>query len=143
MFDQNRDHLRQAYADAWQKAKTNQAVTTLEQQLINVISEHPEYHKILENQAHSTAEFPPELGQSNPFLHMGLHLAIREQVATNRPSGIADLYQKLLQQYQSVNNTEHQIMEILAEILWQAQKHNQAPDEQAYLQGVRDLLKLT
>jgi hypothetical protein len=24
----------------------------------------------------------------NPFLHMGLHLALREQIATDRPAGI-------------------------------------------------------
>ncbi|WP_204318325.1 DUF1841 family protein [Serratia marcescens] len=41
-----------------------------------------------------------ELGETNPFLHMGLHLAVREQVATDRPQGIRTVYTKLIEKYQ-------------------------------------------
>lgn len=75
----------------------------------------------------------PELGQTNPFLHMGLHLAIRDQVSTDRPSGIAGIYQQLLNKYADNLAVEHLLMESLAECLWQAQRNQSMIDETSYL----------
>lgn len=81
----------------------------------------------------------PEMGQSNPYLHMGLHLAIRDQVSTDRPAGIIKVYQQLLQRYGDEQTVEHLMMEHLVECLWQAQRNHCMPDEQKYLE---DLAKL-
>lgn len=130
MFGNNRNELRKAYADAWNKFQQGQALTPLEQQIAEVIKEHPEYHKSLQN---IEKEFLPEAGQTNPFLHMGMHLGLREQLATNRPMGIRDIYQQLTQKHQSSHEAEHDMMECLAEAMWQAQRQNTMPDEGAYL----------
>lgn len=133
-YDQQREQLRKFYCDTWEKhLEQKQTLTDLEQQVTAVIKEHPEYHGLLENKEVSVnAEYLPEMGETNPFLHMGMHLGIREQVTTNRPTGIAELYQRLVAQ-KGVHDTEHEMMECLSEAMWQAQQNNIAPDENSYL----------
>lgn len=133
MFTNERDKMRQLYADVWHKARTNQPLDALEQQIAQVIEQHPEYHKMLENRQHIQNEYLPEMGETNPFLHMGMHLGLREQVATDRPTGIAQAHRLLTLKHGNVLEAEHEMMECLAEALWNSQKYQQAPDEQAYL----------
>ena len=92
---QSRDQLRETYRAAWRRFKQQHTLSPLDKQVVAVISEHPEYHVIVESAAADLANYSPRSGQLNPWLHMGLHLAIREQVATNRPHGIADVHAKL------------------------------------------------
>ena len=80
------------------------------------------------------SDFDPDGGAPNPFLHMGLHLAIREQIATNRPQGIQKAYRDLNERNGAPHETEHNIMECLAQALWESQRCGQAPDETAYLE---------
>ena len=138
IFGQNRDELRQMYVDAWQKSGNAEVLSPLEAQIAAVVQEHPEYQPMLD-QAALDADFQPEGGQTNPFLHMGLHLAIREQVATNRPAGIAAIHQHLSQKTGDSHTAEHQMIDCLAESLWEAQSANQPPDEQKYLERLQRL----
>jgi hypothetical protein len=136
---QNRDQMRRMYLEAWRKFNARAPLEPLEGQLAAVIAEHPEYVTWLEaGEAALGTEFTPEGGQQNPFLHMGLHLAIREQVATNRPTGIAEVHQKLSARL-GVHDAEHAMLEPLAETLWEAQRQGRMPDEQAYLERLRKL----
>ncbi len=139
-----RDQLRQLYCDSWQKhLEQKEKLSDLEQQIVAVIKEHPEYQPLLENKdASIQAEFLPEMGDSNPFLHMGMHLGIRDQVSTNLPAGIAELYQALVA-LKGIHDTEHQMMECLAEMIWQAQQNQVAPDEAAYMQCLKKLTENT
>ena len=84
-------------------------------------------------------DFLPELGESNPFMHMGMHIAIREQLTTDRPAGISTAYKKLLLRLQDIHEVEHQIMECLGRSLWESQQNNTAPDESQYLRCVQKL----
>ena len=137
---QNRDQMRRMYLEAWRKFSARAPLEPLEAQLAAVIAEHPEYVAWLESGDQAlSAEFTPEGGRENPFLHMGLHLAIREQVATNRPAGIADIHQKLSQRLAGAHAAEHAMLELLAETLWDAQRQGRVPDEQAYLERLRKL----
>ncbi|MDF2691592.1 MAG: hypothetical protein K0S29_1447, partial [Gammaproteobacteria bacterium] len=133
LFSDNREQLRNFYIQTWKKAREGLALDSLEQQIAKVISEHPEYHAYLQQEKSLEAEFLPELGQNNPFLHMGLHLAIREQVATDRPAGIQNIYQQLLITKKDALEVEHLMMDHLVEAIWQAQRSQSMPDEQAYL----------
>jgi hypothetical protein len=138
IFGQDRQELRQMYADAWQKSNRSEILSPLEAQIAAVVQEHPEYQSILEKDA-LDSDFQPEGGQTNPFLHMGLHLAIREQVATNRPPGIATVHGTLSKDSGDPHNSEHRMIDCLAETLWEAQSANTAPDEQKYLERLRRL----
>lgn len=137
---QNRDQLRRMYLESWRKFSQRAPLEPLEAQVAAVIAEHPEYVRWLESGDDAlTAEFTPEGGRQNPFLHMGLHLAIREQVATNRPAGITDIHSTLAGRMGDAHAAEHAMLEPLAEALWEAQRSGRAPDEQAYLDKLRAL----
>jgi hypothetical protein len=137
---QNREQLRQMYLDAWRKYVARRPLEPLEAQLAAVIAEHPEYVPLLESGDQALgAEYTPEGGRGNPFLHMGLHLAIREQVATNRPAGIAQVHQALSRRLGDPHAAEHAMLEPLAQALWESQRSGRMPDEQAYLERLRQL----
>ncbi len=138
IFGQDRNELRQMYIESWRKAQTGAALSPLEAQLAKVIEDHPEYQPLMTD-ATLDASFTPDSGQTNPFLHMGLHLAIREQVATDRPPGIAAIFNALLVRTGDTHDAEHQALECLAETLWEAQRANAMPDEAAYLERLRRL----
>ena len=137
---QSRDELRRMYLEAWRKFSAKQPLEPLEAQLAAVIAEHPEYVPFLESGDTALgADFTPEGGQSNPFLHLGLHLAIREQVATDRPKGIAAIHQKLAARLGDAHAAEHVMLEPLAETIWEAQRGGILPDEQRYLERLKTL----
>ena len=141
IFDgMSRDQLRELYRDAWRKFRAQQALSPLEKQIVAVISEHPEYRVIVESAAADLANYSPRSGQLNPWLHMGLHLAIREQVATNRPAGIAEVHAKLAARAGGAHEAEHRMLETLAETMWEAQRSGRPPDENVYLEKLRTLL---
>ena len=141
LYGSDRDDLRRAYVEAWSKSRAGHTLEPLEHLLVEVVAEHPEYHAALESPDALTREFPPEAGRTNPFLHMGLHVAIREQLATDRPPGVRKLYTKLLPRFADAHRLEHALMECLAETLWDAQRAGGVPDETAYLSRVRRLAK--
>ncbi len=138
IFGQDRTELRKMYVDAWQKHCDGVLMSPLETQIADVIALHPEYHH--EMAAETLAqEYTPERGKTNPFLHMGLHLGIREQVATNRPPGIATVFKALSTRLGDPHIAEHQMIDCLAETLWEAQSQDSAPDEHQYLERLRRL----
>lgn len=137
---QSREQMRRMYLEAWRKFSEKQPLEPLEAQIAAVIAEHPEYLGWIEaGDAALAAEFTPEKGQQNPFLHMGLHLAIREQVATDRPAGIREIHRALTTRFGDAHTAEHTMLDALAETLWDAQRTNRLPDEQAYLERLRKL----
>ena len=140
-FDnQSRDELRRAYVDAWRKHREGLPMEPLEAQIADVVSLHPEYHAELEHSESTLSrDYSPEHGQSNPFLHMGLHLAVRDQIATDRPSGIRAAFEQIARKRGEQHDAEHAMIECLAQALWEAQRAGRPPDEQAYLERVRRL----
>ena len=138
IFGQDRTELRRMYADAWRKHRAQQPLSPLEAQIAAVIEWHPEYEGDVTCD-NLDKDYSPEGGRTNPFLHMGLHLGIREQVATNRPPGIAAVHATLLRQTGDGHAAEHRMIEALAETLWEAQSAGTPPDEEKYLQRLRKL----
>jgi hypothetical protein len=134
-----RDELRRRYVNAWRRHREGLPLEPLDAQIADLIALHPEYHALLESPEGAAHDFTVEQGRSNPFLHMGLHLAIREQVATRRPPGIELVHQQLSRALGDVHAAEHRMIEVLAETLWEAQRAGHAPDEQRYLERLRHL----
>jgi Domain of unknown function (DUF1841) len=142
LFDgYSRDQLRLAYAQAWAKHLARAPLTPLETQIADVIDAHPEYQRIVAD-ADTAVGFEPSAGQAaeNPFLHLGLHLAVREQLSVDRPPGIRDLERDLQARYGDAHRAEHTLMEALAEELWTAQRDGRTPDERQYLALARNRL---
>lgn len=132
---------RQFFSQSFEKYQKNLPMTDLEKQIVAVILEHPEYHALFtQPSSNLTQSYFPELGETNPFLHLGLHLGIREQIATDRPQGIRSIFNQLIEKYADKSMVEHLMMERLAECLWAAQRENQAPNEINYLNSCLLLL---
>ncbi|MGH8494540.1 MAG: DUF1841 family protein [Gammaproteobacteria bacterium] len=142
LFSQDRSSLRSYFLDVWAKRRARTPLEPLESLVAGVIEDHPEYHALLERgEAQLDREFPPEGGMENPFLHMAMHIAIREQVATDRPPGVRKVHSTLSGRAGSPVEAEHRMIECLAESLWTAQRAGTLPDEQAYLDCVSRLVR--
>ena len=140
LFGQNRDELRRFYVQAWRKHNEGLPIEPLEAMVIDIIAQHPEYHTLLGDEEQALGhDFSPEQGQTNPFLHMGMHIAIREQLSTQRPAGINAAYEALLKRLGDPHEAEHRMMECLGEAMWLAQRNNTPPDELTYLDCLKRL----
>ncbi|HEY1774297.1 MAG TPA: DUF1841 family protein [Gammaproteobacteria bacterium] len=136
---ESRSDTRQTFFDVWAKMQEDRPLTALESMIADVIRMHPEYHALLAKGIEVLdRDWLPEGGETNPFLHMGMHIAIREQLSIDRPPGIKAVYETLLQKTQDPMQAEHLMLECLGETLWRAQRDNRMPDEQLYLRLVRE-----
>jgi hypothetical protein len=136
---QGRDALRATWREAWRRHRQGLPLEPLQAQIADVLLLHPEYQDFIASEPAVLAEFRPEGGRENPFLHLSLHLALREQLGTNRPAGIRTLHAALTRRCGSQHEAEHRMIEVLATTLWEAQRAAHAPDEQQYLEGLRQL----
>lgn len=143
MFGRDRQSIRQFFLHCRQKQLQGERLESLEHLVAEVIAQHPEYHAVLDRgEAGIEEEFNAESGQTNPFLHMGMHISLSEQLAADHPKGVRTLYQQLLLQWKGdVHGAEHQMMECLGLSLWEAQRQQRLPDEIAYLECLKKLLK--
>jgi hypothetical protein len=130
-----REQLRQSYAEAWCKQLARLPLTPLESMIADVIAVHPEYQALVAD-AKAARSFEPgaDPGAENPFLHMGLHMAVREQASIDRPPGIRELRRTLETRLGNPHRAEHALMEALAETLMEAQRSGHPPDEMHYLE---------
>lgn len=133
--------MRRTFTEAWRKYRQQQPLQQLERLVAEVVRDHPEYHLLIEDPERALSQdFLPDAGQTNPFLHMGMHISLQEQLGADRPSGITRLYQQLREKTGDTHVTEHLLMECLGRVLWEAQQNGRMPDEQAYLECARALL---
>lgn len=140
LFGQNRDELRRFYLEAWRKYRQGEPLQPLEAMIAEVVALHPEYHPLLENEENAIGqEFSAESGQSNPFMHMGMHIGLREQITTDRPAGIKTVHAALVKKIGDLHETEHLMMECLGQAMWEAQRSGMPPNEDNYLECLRKL----
>lgn len=139
--NERRDEMRAFFVEAWRRRCEDLPAEPLQVLVADVIELHPEYHAMFENpDAALDRDWTPEQGENNPFLHLGLHIAIREGAAADRPAGIRTLRERLIAQAGDEHAAEHAMLECLAETLWEAQRAGLPPDERAYLERVRRVL---
>lgn len=134
MYTDNREAYRDVFFAVWQKHLKQLPLEPMEKQLIEVILLHPEYRTVLEDPAtFQRQEFTPE---ENPFIHLSLHMTVREQIQLDRPIGVKQIYQTWCEQ-QTAHDAEHKMMMCLAQLLWKAQETGQPPDEKDYLTALQ------
>ena len=131
-----RDDLRKIFFESWRKYKNTFPLEPLEAKIIDIILLHPEYHALLDNPDHFQQY---DFDEGNPFLHLSLHLALHEQITTNRPKGIKAIYSTLYKKFNDKQKAEHAMMDCLAQILWNAQETGGMPDENTYLMHLKKL----
>ena len=131
MFDPSRDQVRDMFFGAWQKYRAGQPLAGVESLALDVILQHPEYHGVLS----LPGKFRDRdyTDETNPFLHMSLHVALEEQLSIDQPPGIVRLFNELLSRQGEKHEALHQALECLAETMWRAQRDQAPPDAGAYL----------
>jgi hypothetical protein len=138
VFNPSRDQVRQFFFETWRKYRSSEPLTPLERLAVQVATAHAEYHPVLDAPEKTMAqEYFPEMGETNPFLHMSLHLSILEQLSIDQPPGILAAYQALLNKHGDEHPAQHDLMDCLAETIWQAQRDRAAPDGAKYLERLQ------
>lgn len=134
MFDPSRDQVRQFFFGVWRKYRNQQPLEGAETLALPIILQHPEYHAVLDQPEHFLERgYSPEQGETNPFLHMSMHLALAEQASIDQPPGIRVRLEKLSARLGDRMEAEHAAMDCLAEMIWQAQRYGSPYDPALYL----------
>jgi Domain of unknown function (DUF1841) len=136
MFQPSRDEVRQFFCDTWRKQRAGEILTPMESIAADWITEHPEYQPMLADPERAQDDYGPERGETNPFLHLSMHLAITEQLSIDQPPGIRAAHERLIGRLGSSHEAQHAIMECLGQILWESQRNGTPPDTDAYLAAV-------
>jgi len=135
----NRDQMRRVFLDVRDKLDQGLPLEPMEALIADVLQLHPEYDELLSDPEQALgADFDADSGHSNPFLHLAMHLSLREQAQVDRPAGIRDIHSRLCRRL-GVHDAEHAMMECLGQALWQAQRDGRPPNEQAFLECLRSL----
>ena len=137
MFNPSRDQARQFLIDAWAKRRNRLPGTPMDTLAADLVALHPEYHALLEAENALTREWTPEDGETNPFLHLSMHLAIEEQLSLDQPPGIRAAFTLLQSRRGDRHEALHAVLECLGEMLWRAQRSRLPPDGEAYVDCVR------
>lgn len=124
MFKPSRDQARQFLFSTWEKFQTGQALEGAETLALEAMIAHPEYHPLLNQpDRYLDKDYTPESGETNPFLHLSMHMAIAEQLSVDQPRGVRSRYEQLLKIHGDPMLAQHEVMDCLAEMIWQSQRH--------------------
>lgn len=127
MFNPSRDQVRQFFFGVWKKYRSQMPLEGAETLALPVILDHPEYHSMLDQpDRYLDRDYPPEFGETNPFLHLSMHLSLAEQVSIDQPPGIRERLERLTAKLGGRMEAEHAAMDCLAEMVWQAQRQGGA-----------------
>jgi hypothetical protein len=141
LFNPTKDEVREFFCNSWKKHQAHSVLTPMESIAARWIVEHPEYQPILLDLEQAKAlDYTPEKGQTNPFLHLSMHMSLTEQIQANQPLGIREIAHALRDKLASEHDAQHQMMECLGQVIWSAQRQGTMPDMQAYLDSLKALL---
>jgi len=157
-LSQDRAQTREVFSRAWRAHREGRPLEGVEKLIAQVVLRHPEYHSLLEHpeparerdffqepdetavQGRTNAARGRTPAAANPFLHLGMHIAIEEQLSIDQPRGIRGYYRKILMRLPDEHAAQHHMMECLGEMLWQANRQATAPQETVYLDCLKRLL---
>jgi hypothetical protein len=138
MFNPSRDQARRFFIEAWRKYGQRLPLAPMEHIAADIVAMHPEYQGLLADEERAlAAEFTPEGGELNPFLHLSLHLAVEEQLSIDQPQGIVAAFRGLTSRKADRHQALHEVLECLGETVWRAQREGRVPDGEAYLECLR------
>lgn len=142
MFNPSKEDVRRFFFEAWHKHCNRLPCTPLETVAAYWIAQHPEYHSLLEDlDTALNTQYCAEQGQSNPFMHLSMHLALSEQISIDQPLGIRAIFEKIAAHTGDAHTAAHEAMESLGRVLWEAQNGSLPPDpesiNEAYLAYLR------
>ncbi len=138
MFNNVRD-ARKNFFVTYEKMQQGGALTDLEKQLAELIAMHPEYNKYFSDEKYLDYSFDPRLETANPFMHISMHQAVREQLSTDRPQGIVAIFADLIAKFGDAHEVEHRIAEQLAQMMHDIMQNGQPYEDSEYLRRLKKL----
>ncbi len=140
IFNPSREEVRRFFCDTWKKKIAAQILTPLETIASDWMGQHPEYHALLSDSEGALAQdYTPERGETNPFLHLSMHLSISEQISIDQPPGIRQIAENLTKKLGSEHDAQHRIMECLGQVMWEAQRDGVPLSPEKYLESLKKL----
>ena len=133
IFNPTREQVREFFIQTWQKYQHNAALSAMEKIALGWIMKHPEYHAMLDNPEARNKDFSVAEGQTNPFLHLSMHIALEEQISIDNPHGIREVFEQLSAKLDE-HAAHHEMMECLGQVIWQAQRNRGPLDQQLYIE---------
>ncbi|TFZ01093.1 DUF1841 family protein [Ramlibacter rhizophilus] len=138
MFNPSQEDVRRFFCGVHAKSRAGQPLDALETLASQWLGEHAEYDPHLADAEAAVARvYDGGDGQSNPFLHLAMHLSISEQCSIDQPRGIRQAVELLAARRNSLHDAHHEAMECLGQMLWESQRSGRPPDGQAYLDCVQ------
>jgi hypothetical protein len=102
------------------------------------VAEHPEYHADFSDvDAALERMYEVKDGQTNPFLHLSMHLSVSEQCSIDQPRGIRQAVELLTARRDSLHDAHHETMDALGQMIWESQRNGRPPDGHAYIDAVQ------
>jgi hypothetical protein len=134
MFNPSREQVRELFFETWRKYGGGEALAGMEAIALGAILLHPEYHRVLDAPVrYREQEYFPELGETNPFLHLSLHVALEEQLSIDQPAGVRERFSRIALKAADRHSALHAAIDCLAEMIWRAQRDGAPPDGAGYL----------
>jgi hypothetical protein len=139
MFAQpTQSDVRRFFCEVHQRLKLGQPMDGMHLLASPWVEAHPEYASDLQDaNAAVAAVYTVESGQTNPFLHLSMHLSISEQCSVDQPRGVKLAVQALAQRLGSLHDAHHVAMDALGRMMWEAQRSGRAPDGDAYIESLK------
>jgi hypothetical protein len=141
IFNPSREEVRRFFCNTWKKKTDNHILDSMESLAGDWMEQHPEYHQLLiDPEGALGQDYTPERGETNPFLHLSMHLSISEQISIDQPTGIREIAEKLTRTLGSEHEAQHRIMECLGQVMWEAQREGKPLDPESYLESLKKLV---
>jgi hypothetical protein len=139
MFNAPTQHdVRRFFCEVHRRTRESLPLDAMQSLAAPWVAEHPEYADDLSDiDAATTKTYPATSGQSNPFLHLSMHLSISEQCSIDQPPGVRDAVTRLAQHAGSLHEAHHVAMEALGRMVWASQRSGRPPDGDAYIEALR------
>ncbi|MDX8390848.1 MAG: DUF1841 family protein [Mariprofundaceae bacterium] len=131
---------RKVFWDTWRKVSSDLPLDALEVRIARVIHMHPEYYSLFDDEeTFLDRDYQVDDG-SNPYLHLSLHMALEEQVATHHPPELAIALEALMRKLSlDRHDALHQLLDILAEVVHDAQRQDKDLDTLTYATRLREV----
>ena len=138
MFNPSQADVRRFFCAVHAKTQSGAPMEAIETLASLWIAEHPEYHADLADvDAAIARNYDETPAQTNPFLHLSMHLSISEQCSIDQPRGIRQAVELLAARRGDLHAAHHEVMECLGQMLADAQSSGRPPDGDAYIAAVQ------
>ena len=141
IFNPTREEVRRFFCDTWKKKTEGHILAPIETIAGDWMEQHPEYHSLLADPEGALAQdYTPERGETNPFLHLSMHLSISEQISIDQPPGIRQVADSLIKKLGTAHEAQHLMMECLGQVMWEAQREGAQLSPEKYLEALKQLV---